>query len=58
MHVFHTVGVPPSNGSNILATIGCTQNRSKALTNNVVAKNNDIHFEPGALAGTAACRRR
>ena len=28
--MFHTAGEPPSNGSNILATIGCTANSSPA----------------------------
>src|SRR5687767_4398211 len=31
MQVFHTAGVPPNNGRTILAMIGCTRNRRKAL---------------------------
>ena len=30
MHVLHTAGVPPSSGSTILPTIGCTTNKSPA----------------------------
>ena len=30
MHVLHTAGVPPSSGSTILPTIGCTTNNSPA----------------------------
>ena len=38
MHVFHTVGVPPSSGNSIRAIIGCTQNNSSALVKIAVAK--------------------
>ena len=38
MQVFHTAGVPPRSGRSIFATIGCTQNKSDALVNNVAAK--------------------
>jgi hypothetical protein len=37
MLVFHTAGDPPSRGSTILVTIGCTRNNSPALKNNVAA---------------------
>jgi hypothetical protein len=39
MHVFHTLGAPPNNGSIILATNGCTQNNSAALKNSVTPNN-------------------
>jgi hypothetical protein len=37
MQVFHTAGVPPRSGKSIFANIGCTQNSSDALANNVAA---------------------
>src|SRR5262245_62402091 len=39
MQVFHTAGAPPSSGSTIFATIGCTTNRRLALTKAVKANN-------------------
>src|SRR5947207_1316970 len=41
MQVFQTAGVPPSSGSTILPTIGCTKNSRKALVNRVRAKRRD-----------------
>jgi hypothetical protein len=52
MQVFQTVGVPPSKGRSILAIIGCTQNKSSALTNKVVENSGNM-FE---LIGWAAPR--
>ena len=41
MQVFQTAGVPPSSGKSIFAIIGCTQNNSDALANNVTNAANE-----------------
>ncbi len=38
MQVFHTDGVPPSNGSNSFPNMGCTENNNNALRKSVTAK--------------------
>ena len=38
MHVFQTIGVPPSAGSIVLATIGSSAKSRNALVNNATAK--------------------
>ena len=38
MQVFQTIGEPPSSGSTIFATIGCTKKSRNALTNSVDVK--------------------
>ena len=42
MHVFHTAGVPPSNGVLSLPMSGCTDIKSEALVKSVKAKTASI----------------
>jgi hypothetical protein len=43
MHVFQTAGVPPRRGKTILANIGWTENKRKALRNRVLTNNGTSH---------------
>src|SRR5688572_27812404 len=52
MQVFHTVGVPPSCGSSIRATIGCTAKSNSALAKRVPAHNHKLPAPVRSAAGT------
>ncbi len=54
MQVFQTCGVPPSLGKMVLPMIGCTKNKIKALTNNVMAKRAKAKGLPPGLNGASS----